>query len=348
MTARSLLAVATALALGAALAACSGGEDPAPAPASEPAQAGAASPAPDTGDESAGPSAPASDDGAAAPVGWAAQPLERDGEEFPAVTGGAAGETVTATGADELARHLSAEEPLVIEVSGGIDLDGTVEIGSDKTLVAAAGEGAELTGGRLAVDGAANVIVSGLTLDTDGTAVSVSGGAHHVWIDGNTLRDGGGDPLVSVTGGADHVTVSRNHFRDADAALSIGGREEEPGALRVSVHHNLFDGTETRSPRVRGGEVHVFNNLYRGDAEYGVESGYGAAVLVEGNYFDGFGISVRIDPEEPGATLTRDNLLVDTAQPELFGSVDDPPYAYELDDTADVPDIVSATAGAPH
>ncbi|WP_306369197.1 polysaccharide lyase family 1 protein [Nocardiopsis sp. CC223A] len=343
MTARSLLTVVTALALGAALAACSGGEDPAP----EPAQAGADSPAPDTVDESPVPSEPAPDDGPAAPVGWAAQPLERDGEEFPAVTGGAAGETVTATGADELAEHLAAEEPLVIEVSGDVDLDGTVEIGSDKTLTAAADEAAVLTGGRLVVDGAANVIVSGLTLDTAGTAVSVRGGAHHVWIDGNTLRDGGGDPLVSVTAGADHVTVSRNHFRDAAAALSIGGREEEPGALRVSVHHNLFDGTATRSPRVRGGEAHVFNNLYRGDAEYGVESGYGSAVLVEGNYFDGFGISVRVDPEEPGAAFTRDNLLVDTAQPELFGSVDDPPYAYELDDTADVPDIVSASAGAP-
>lgn len=347
MTARSLLTFATALALGAALAACSGGGDPAPEAAPEPAQAGTGSPAPDPGDESAGPSTPAPDDGPGTAVGWAAQPLERDGEEFPGVTGGAAGETVTATGADELARHLAAEEPLVIEVSGGIDLDGTVEIGSDKTLVAAADETAELTGGRLVVDGAANVIVSGLTLDADGTAVSVRGGAHHVWIDGNTLHDGDDDPLVSVTDGADHVTVSRNHFRDAEAALSVGGREEEPGALRISVHHNLFDGIDTRSPRVRGGEVHVFNNLYRGDAEYGVESGYGAAVLVEGNYFDGFGISVRVDPDAPGATFTRDNLLVDTDQPELFGSVDDPPYAYELDDTADVPDIVSTSAGAP-
>lgn len=343
MIARSLLTVSTALALGAALAACSGGEGPAP----EPVQAGVDSPAPGTGDESASPSGP--DPGAVpgTPVGWAAQPLERDGEEYPAVTGGAAGETVTAADADELAEHLAAEEPLVVEVSGGVDLDGTVRIGSDKTLVAAPGETAELTGGRLVVDGAANIIISGLDLDTDGTAVAVRGGSHHVWIDGNTLRDGGGDPLVSITDGADHVTVSRNHFRDAEAALSIGGKEEAPGTLRVSVHHNLFDGTETRNPRVRGGQVHVFNNLYRGDAEYGVEAGHGAAVLVEGNYFDGFGVSVRLDPEAPGATVTRDNLLVDTAQPELFGAVDDPPYAYELDDTADIPDIVSATAGAP-
>ncbi|MFD6095602.1 polysaccharide lyase family 1 protein [Nocardiopsis flavescens] len=347
MTARSLLTVATALALGAALAACSGGEDPAPAPASEPAQAGVETPAPDTGDESASPSGPAPGDGAPdTALGWAAQPLDLDGEEYPAVTGGSAGETVTAADADELARHLAAEEPLVVEVAGEIDLDGAVEIGSDKTLVAAPGEAAELTGGHLVVDGAANVVVRGLALETDGTAVVVRGGAHHVWIDGNTLRDGGGDPLVGVTDGADHVTVSRNHFRDADAALSIGGEEEAPGALRVSVHHNLFDGTDTRSPRVRGGEVHVFNNLYRGAAEYGVESGHGAAVLVEGNYFDGYGLSVRVDAEAPGATVTRDNLLVDTAQPELFGTVDDPPYAYELDDTADVPDIVSATAGA--
>ncbi|CAL9380868.1 pectate lyase family protein [Nocardiopsis dassonvillei] len=279
------------------------------------------------------------------PVGWAGEPLERDGEEYPGAVGGAEGETVTASDAGELADHLSAEEPLTVEVTGAIDLDGTVEVGSDKTLVGVEG-GAELTGGRLVVDGASNVILSNLRVEADGTAVSVRGGAHHVWVDGSTFSGGGDDPLVSVTGGADHVTLSWNHFADAESALAVGGGEEEPGALRVTVHHNYFDGTAGRHPRARFADhVHVFNNYFRANEEYGVESADDSNVLVEGNYFEGTRLSVATSEEEPGNVVTRDNLLVDSAQPDLLGEVADPPYAYEMDDTARVPDVVSAEAG---
>jgi pectate lyase len=279
------------------------------------------------------------------PVGWAGEPLERDGEEHPGAVGGAEGETVTASDAGELADHLSAEEPLTVEVTGAIDLDGTVEVGSDKTLVGVEG-GAELTGGRLVVDGASNVILSNLRVEADGTAVSVRGGAHHVWVDGSTFSGGGDAPLVSVTGGADHVTLSWNHFADAESALAVGGGEEEPGALRVTVHHNYFDGTAGLHPRARFAEhVHVFNNYFRANEEYGVESADDSNVLVEGNYFEGTRLSVATSEEEPGNVVTRDNLLVDSAQPDLLGEVADPPYAYEMDDTARVPDVVSAEAG---
>ncbi|MDE3719885.1 pectate lyase [Nocardiopsis sp. N85] len=348
MTVRSILIIGTAAALCAVLAACAGSGETSPEIDPAPVEAGVETPTPEEGDESgAPPDAEPSGPRWGTPVGWAAQPLEREGEMHPAVTGGAAGETVTADDADTLAEHLAAEEPLVVEVSGRIELDGAVRVGSDKTLIAAAEETAELVGGRLVVEEAANVVISDLTLDADGAAVSVRGGSHHVWIDGNTLRGGGDEALISITDGADHVTVSWNHFRDSEAALGVGGREDGPDPMRVSVHHNLFEGVDTRNPRARGAaRAHVFNNFYRGAAGHGVESGYGAAVLVEGNYFDGVGISVTVDPEVPGSAFTRDNLLVDTGQPELFGTVDDPPYAYELDDTADVPDIVTATAGA--
>lgn len=266
--------------------------------------------------------------------------------EHPGVTGGAAGETVTATDADTLAEHLGSDEPLVVEVEGDIDLDGTVQVGSDKTLLGA-GEGAALTDGRLDVDGSTNVIVANVAMEADGTAIAVHGGAHHVWVDGSSFTGGDDDALVAVTDGADHVTLSWNHFVEAEAAITIGSAEDDTGALRVSVHHNFFDGTTSRHPRARNAEhVHVFNNYFRDNPEYGVSSAQGSKVLVEGNYFERTPLSVSSEDDEPGDVVTRDNLLIDSEQPELRGEVPDPPYAYELDDTVSVPDLVTERAGA--
>ncbi|GAB3700249.1 pectate lyase family protein [Nocardiopsis oceani] len=268
-----------------------------------------------------------------------------DEDSGPGLTGGAEGETVTATDAGELAEHLSADEPLVVEVEGGIDLDGDVPVASDKTLVGG-GDGAELTGGGLVLDGSSNVILANLTMDTDGSAISVLGGAHHVWVDGSTFSGGGDGALVSVTDGADHVTLSWNHFTEAASAISVGGRDDDPGALRVTVHHNYFDGTSGRHPRARNAEhVHVFNNYFRINPDYGVQSAYDSNVLVEGNYFEGTPVSVSTEEDDPGNVVTRDNLLVDSEQPELRGNVPDPPYDYELDDTVDVPELVMEEAG---
>jgi hypothetical protein len=53
------------------------------------------------------------------------------------------------------------------------------------------------------------------------------------------------------------------------------------------MHHNWFDGSSSRQPRVRFGRAHVFNNFYDNVTTYGVGSAYGAKVLVEHNSFDG-------------------------------------------------------------
>ncbi|MCY9782483.1 right-handed parallel beta-helix repeat-containing protein [Nocardiopsis sp. EMB25] len=337
-----------------ALASCTSGGEPAQDTAGAPVgaaaeptagESGSDAPGSDEADESSSPEEAEEEEPVRVPVGWAAESLEADGDELPGVTGGADGETVTASDADELADLLAEEEPLTIEVSGQIDLDGAMAVGSDKTLVGVDG-GAEFTGGRLVVDGSDNVVLTNLRVESGGTAVAIRGGARHVWVDGSTFVGGGGSALVAVSGGADHVTLSWNHFRDAEAAVDIGGEDEEPGTLRVTLHHNFFDGTSARNPRVRDAEhVHVFNNYFRSNSEYGVDSGLDANVLVEGNYFQGTALSAASGGEEPGNLVTRNNLLVDSAQPELRGEVPDPPYDYEPDDTVTVPDLVSMGAG---
>lgn len=105
--------------------------------------------------------------------------------------------------------------------------------------------------------------------------------ATHVWIDRNEFRDVATDDgtlpsyygrlyqihdgLVDVTNESDLVTVSWNRFAQHDKAMLIGSSDSataDRGKLRVSLHHNLFHDLGQRVPRVRYGQVHVYNNLY--------------------------------------------------------------------------------------
>jgi pectate lyase len=69
--------------------------------------------------------------------------------------------------------------------------------------------------------------------------------------------------------------------------------------LRVTLHHNLFDGTRQRTPRVRFGKVHVYNNVYRADRDTNFRSSWGAGtesqLYAEQNYFH---MSTSFNPME--------------------------------------------------
>lgn len=348
---------APAALLCAALVACSQQQDAAPEPSDPPVGADAdADPQQSAADESN----PPSEEETEAPIGWVTElPTadedegEDEEEDEPSLapedrgTGGGKTDPVTATDADELTDHLAADGPVVVELDGDIDLDGDLQVPSDTTLVGSE-EGTELTGGRLVVEGADNVVLTGLAFDTDGTAVAVRDDAHNIWVHRSTFTGGDDGALLEVADGADHVTVAWNHFQKASSALTIGGAADEPGALHVTVHHNHFDGTSGHHPRARNAEhVHVFNNYFSSNADYGVESSHESNVLVEGNYFQNAELSVRPAEEDPGNAVARDNLLVDTPQPEIRGEVPDPPYDYELDPATEIPDLVGDGAGAP-
>jgi pectate lyase len=130
----------------------------------------------------------------------------------------------------------------------------------------------------------------------------------HVWIDHNTFRDVETadqtlpvyfgrifqvhDGLLDITNASDLVTVSWNEFRDHDKMMLIGssdGAVADRGKLRVTLHHNRFDGIGQRAPRVRFGQVHVYNNYYRIEEtpNYGYSWGVGveSAIYAENNAF---------------------------------------------------------------
>jgi pectate lyase len=132
--------------------------------------------------------------------------------------------------------------------------------------------------------------------------------SNNVWIDHNTFEDRETadatqpnyfgvlyqvhDGLVDITNASDLVTVSWNRLQNHDKAMLIGSSDSavaDRGKLRVTLHHNYFKQIGQRSPRVRFGQVHLYNNYYdiRDTTNYQYSWGVGieSAIYAEENFF---------------------------------------------------------------
>ncbi|MEU3556918.1 pectate lyase family protein [Streptomyces fragilis] len=279
-----------------------------------------------------------------------------------------------------------------------------LNVGSNTTLVGV-GDHARLLGANVQVRGVDNVIVRNLTFEdtfdcfpqwdpTDGAEGAwnseydslVVYGSTHVWADHNTFTDGRRpdaaqpryygrefqqhDGQLDVVRGADLVTVSWNVFADHSKTILIGNSDSatatDRGRLRVTLHHNLFRDTGERTPRVRFGQVDVYDNhhLVKDPASFGYAYGVGkesaihaeknhftlpasvpagdvlhkwseAPITAEDNFVNGAEVDLiaRYNAEHPDAVLRRDAGW----SPELRARVDE---------TGDVPGFVARWAGA--
>ncbi|MET8255072.1 polysaccharide lyase family 1 protein [Micromonospora sp. NPDC005197] len=209
-----------------------------------------------------------------------------------------------------------------------------INVGPNTTIVGL--RGARLTGLTLMIDRASNVIVRNLTFvdardcfpawsPTDGDTgnwnsqydqISVRR-SEHVWVDHNTFTDGDNpdsaqpvyfgrpyqvhDGSLDVTHTASGVTASWNRFTGRDKLMLIGSSNTvgpDVGRLKVTLHHNLFDGVLQRLPRVRFGQVDVYNNLYRlgGDGfQYALGVGVQSAIYAQNNFF---ALDAGVDPAD--------------------------------------------------
>jgi pectate lyase len=268
-------------------------------------------------------------------------------------TGGAGGTTVTVTTAAQLLDYIARSGAYIIQVNATITLSSMHQVTSDKTIVGV-GTAGTITGGGLTMVGVKNVIIRNLTFtNASDDSIDIEQSAHHIWIDHNDFSNGY-DGLVDIKRGSDYVTVSWNHFHNHDKTMLLGHDDgnsaQDLGHLRVTYHHNWFDGSVQRHPRVRFAEpVHVFNNYYVGNSGYGVASTVNAGVLVEGNYFDGVGnpTVIQTGASDPGRLVQRQNMFVNSGTPQSSGSVIEPStyYSYTLDSAANIPSIVTNGAG---
>ncbi|GAA4971841.1 hypothetical protein GCM10023334_096510 [Nonomuraea thailandensis] len=225
-----------------------------------------------------------------------------------------------------------------------------LRVTSNKTVIG--NSGATISGCGFNVSQASNVIIRNLNFRNwgdDGINVQYS---TRVYIDHNSFSNGG-DGALDIKRSSDYITVSWNRFFDHDKTMLLGHSDsnasEDRGRLRVTYHHNWFDGTNQRHPRVRfGNPVHVFNNYYGSVGSYGVASTQEAGVLVEGNYFentdDPFHLGEGSSPA--GSLVARNNHFVNSGSGQSGGSVRSIPYSYSLDSASSVKSIVTAGAGA--
>jgi pectate lyase len=281
-------------------------------------------------------------------------------------SGGAGGPSVTVSTPAAFLAAIAQAGPLVIRVQGTLSLPGPMhDVTSDKTIVGV-DSSAVLTGGGLNIglpiedeitsppaNAVHNVIVRNLTFrDWADDAINVQMFSHHIWIDHNTWTTGA-DGGVDVKRGSSYVTVSYNHADGTDKNMLLGHDDgnaaQDVGRLKVSYHHNWFDATNQRNPRVRfGDQVHVYNNFYNDTGNYGIASTEDAGVIVEGNSFENVDDPYHLGEASsgPGRITARDNCFVNSGTPEAGGSVSPVPYAYTLLPCGQVKAAVTAAAGA--
>jgi pectate lyase len=210
-----------------------------------------------------------------------------------------------------------------------------INVGSNTTIIGV--NGARIDRGSLVLANVSNVIVRGVEFTdaadcfpawdpTDGDTgnwnslydlVSLTG-ATHVWIDHDTFSDGNNhdadqplyfgrpyqvhDGASDIIKGSDLVTVSYNDYYDHDKTMLIGSTDTpgvDVGKLRVTVHHNRFGNVLQRAPRVRFGQVDVYDNLYTAtddDYQYSLGVGVESSIYAQNNYF-------RLSADVPAADV---------------------------------------------
>lgn len=141
--------------------------------------------------------------------------------------------------------------------------------------------------------------------------------ATHVWIDHATI-DGGiteaepfllgyqlhrSDGVLDIVQASDLVTISWSVIRNGDKALLWGSTNNaatfgDDKALRITMHHTLVENVVERQPRVRFGEVHVYNNLFVLNPQrylYAFGVGMGSKLWLEDNVVQAGGTVTAAD-----------------------------------------------------
>lgn len=94
-----------------------------------------------------------------------------------------------------------------------------------------------------------------------------------------------GDGSLDVKNGSNWITFSYNHFWECGKTSLCGMTQDIGTEFFVTYHHNWFDHSDSRHPRVRAGTVHIYNNFYDGNAKYGAGATTASNLFVESNYF---------------------------------------------------------------
>ena len=167
--------------------------------------------------------------------------------------------------------------------TAGITLEG---VGNDATF----------NGFGIRIKGATNVEIRNIGFmncnSNEGDSISLQQDNDHIWVHNCDLfyGDAGSDADQAKGDGAldtkksTYVTHSFNHFYDTGKS-NLQGMTSETTENYITYHHNWYDHSDSRHPRVRTCTVHVYNNFFDGISKYAIGATMGSSIFVENNYF---------------------------------------------------------------
>ena len=197
--------------------------------------------------------------------------------------------------------------PLVIRLLGNVTdpsvLDGGDIVIENKKNASAyvtfegVGNDATANGWGIRLKNASNVEIRNIGImnvnSGEGDNVGLQQDNDHIWVHNVDFfyGDAGSDADQAKGDGAldckksTYVTFSYNHFWDNGKSNLLGLKEGTTEGLYITYHHNWYDHSDSRHPRIRFYSAHVYNNYYDGNAKYGAGSTLGSSVFMEGNFF---------------------------------------------------------------
>ena len=132
-----------------------------------------------------------------------------------------------------------------------------------------------------------------LTNASEGDNIGLQQDNDYVWVhncdffygsSGSAADQAKGDGAMDAKR-SNYVTISYNHFWDTGKSCLLGLSEGTNSGIYATYHHNWFDHSDSRHPRVRYFSTHIYNNYFDGISKYGTGSTLGSSLFVEGNYF---------------------------------------------------------------
>ena len=294
-------------------------------------------------------------DNICSPIGW--------GTYNGSIRGGEGGDTIIVNTFNALKSNAEDTIPKVIILNGSVGNGGGSEsriyIHSNKTILGK--HDAELHG-SFKIDHQNNIIVRNLKVRGDGAhdangedAIEVQYGTR-IWFDHLEVIDGG-DGNLDIKRESNYITISWCKFSYTSSSTAhkfsnlIGASDShtfERGKLKITLHHNYWaEGVSQRMPRVRFGQVHIFNNYYRSTGnDYCIGAGYEADLLIENNVFEHINNPLKYIGGAATAVELNNNLFINAPGNKTgTGNAFTPPYNYKLTAVEEVENLVKNGAG---
>lgn len=297
-----------------------------------------------------------------------------DGNIKYTLTGGSANsESVTVTSLTELEAALTSDEPKVIYIESLIttadEKSTSITAKSNKSLISNYGTG-HIKNIEIKLNGE-NYIVKNLkfseveaNMGTGNDALKIGGGKF-VWIDHcefySDLSEDKDyyDGLLDITNGARNITVSNCYFHDHYKAILCGSGDGPSDAMndvniRITFHHNYFKNIGSRTPLLRYGKAHIFNNYWEADISdtSAVNARSNSEVFVEKNVFNGIqkavGFYFETGTAKSGKWNVSGNIYGGASNdfaPTTSTTTWKPKYTWTAEDTTNLSTTIPANAG---